>query len=122
MEQNPKVKYWKDDRYAIFDEDTGAILDDANGYGYKDAQKAHKAMWWKFNGGKEKVDHSKKLAKDWIKEGNNQKIFNELNSAAEDCFKEIAYGESTLDDIVEMVEERNNIKIPDFVIKFFKNN
>jgi hypothetical protein len=62
------------------------------------------------------------LAKDWIKEGNNQKIFNELNTAAEDFFKEIAYGESTLDDIVEMVEERNNIKIPDFVIKFFKNN
>ena len=39
------------------DEITGEIVDDAQGYGYKDKQKATKAMWWKFNGGKEKKNN-----------------------------------------------------------------
>ena len=38
-------------RYVIVD-GNGKIVDDAQGYGYKTRQKAAKAMWWKFKGGK----------------------------------------------------------------------
>ena len=37
--KNPKVEYWKEGRYVIVDEDSGKIIDDAQGYGYKDKQK-----------------------------------------------------------------------------------
>lgn len=34
-------------RYCIVDKKTGRVLDDANGYGYKSAYKAHKAYGYK---------------------------------------------------------------------------
>ena len=36
-----------DDRFVIIDKDTGELLDDAQGYGYKTAQKAHAAWSYK---------------------------------------------------------------------------
>ena len=36
-----------DRRYVVIDKDTGEILDDAQGYGYKTAQKAHAAWAYK---------------------------------------------------------------------------
>ena len=112
-----KVEYWKEGRYVIIDEITGEILDDAQGYGYKDKQKATKAMWWKFKGGKEKIDNEKKLFKDWVKTDINKKIFKEINDTIEYSFKEIALGETTLDEIIKEIENRENILIPKFVIR-----
>lgn len=40
-------------RYRIEDEN-GNVTDDAQGYGYKSRQKAAKAVWYKFKGGREK--------------------------------------------------------------------
>ncbi len=37
----------QDDRYVIVDKETGEILDDAQGYGYKTPQKAHAAYAYK---------------------------------------------------------------------------
>lgn len=34
-------------RYVVIEADSGAILDDAQGYGYKSAQKAHRAYAYK---------------------------------------------------------------------------
>ena len=48
-------------RFVICGKD-GAVIDDAQGYGYKTAQAAHKAAWYKLNGGKKKVDGAKKTA------------------------------------------------------------
>ena len=45
-------------RFIIIDED-GVIVDDAQGYGYKTASKAHKAAWYKFNGGKKKIEEQR---------------------------------------------------------------
>lgn len=39
------------------------VVNNAQGYGYKDKQKATKAMWYKFDGGKKKKDNEKKLFK-----------------------------------------------------------
>jgi hypothetical protein len=36
-----------DKRYVVIDEATGEVLDDAQGYGYKSAQKAHRAYSYK---------------------------------------------------------------------------
>ena len=36
-----------DKRYAIVDVESGEILDDAQGYGYKSKQKAYAAYYWK---------------------------------------------------------------------------
>jgi hypothetical protein len=45
-------------RFDICDID-GTVIDDAQGYGYKTAQSAHKAAAYKFKGGKQKVDAAK---------------------------------------------------------------
>ncbi len=44
----------EESRYRIEDDD-GKVIDDAQGYGYKTYQKAIKAMWHKFQGGREKL-------------------------------------------------------------------
>jgi len=43
-------------RFEIVDKETGEIIDNANGYGYKTKTNAYKAGWFKFGGGKKKVD------------------------------------------------------------------
>ena len=48
-----------DGRFVINDA-SGVLLDDAQGYGYKDRQRAEKAAWYKFKGGKAKKDAAKK--------------------------------------------------------------
>lgn len=45
-------------RFDICDAD-GKVIDDAQGYGYKSAQSAHKAASYKFKGGKQKADAAK---------------------------------------------------------------
>ena len=41
---------------------SGELLDDAQGYGYKTRQNAEKAAWYKFKGGKEKKEATKRNA------------------------------------------------------------
>lgn len=45
-------------RFEIVDKETGEIIDNANGYGYKNKTNAYRAGWYKFGGGKKKVDDS----------------------------------------------------------------
>ena len=40
-----------ENRFIIINEETGEVLDDAQGYGYKTEQSAHKASWFKYGGG-----------------------------------------------------------------------
>ena len=57
-------------RYVIVDEDTGEILDDAQGYGYKSPQKAHAAFAYKNRDksrDKEKAAKKKRIQA-WMKE------------------------------------------------------
>jgi len=114
--ENLKIQYWKNRRFIIINEDSGEIVDDAQGYGYKDKQKAAKAMWWKFKGGKEKRDNEKKLFNDWIKIEINKKIFNEISELMEINMIEIASKEVTVSKIIKDIENQFNIKLPKFVI------
>jgi hypothetical protein len=113
------VVYWKDGRYIIIDKSTGEILDDAQGYGYKDKQRAIKAMWWKFKNGKEKVDNNKKLFKEWIKIDDNKRIYKEIEDILLINFKEIIRGEIKVSDIINEIESRDGVIIPKYVIKEF---
>jgi len=110
-----KADYWKEGRYVIVDENTGEIVDDAQGYGYKDKQRAVKAMWWKFNGGKEKKNNDKISFNRWIKIDNNKEIFNKLSNIIEDNLKEIARKEITINEITKEIENEYSIIIPKFV-------
>lgn len=59
-----------DRRYVVIDRDTGEVLDDAQGYGYKTAQNAHKAYGYK-NPSKKKIREKKlktRRIKQWMKE------------------------------------------------------
>lgn len=55
-----------EDRYVIVDKDTGEILDDAQGYGFRTAEKAYKCYHYKHRSQKQK-DKEKEI-KDWIKD------------------------------------------------------
>ena len=49
-----KVKKEFEERYIIINSETGEIIDDAQGYGYKTSKKAYAAYYYKYKGGLEK--------------------------------------------------------------------
>lgn len=57
-------------RYVIVDEETGEILDDVNGYGYKTVQAAHKAWAYKSKPKeeKDKINKQHLIIMSWMKE------------------------------------------------------
>jgi len=111
-----KVEFWKDGRYCIIDEETSEILDDAQGFGYKDKQKATKAMWYKFGGGKEKKDGAKKSFREWLKVEGNKSVLKALENCLEMNYKEISRGETSMSEIIALIEIEKGVKIPKFVI------
>lgn len=65
---NMEIQYH--DRFCIIDTETGEIVDDAQGYGYKTAQNAYKAWGYK-NRDKSKdaeKEEKRKLVRNWMKE------------------------------------------------------
>lgn len=61
---------WSEKRWCIMDEETGEILDDAQGYGYKTPQKAYAAWGYKHRDTSkdaEKLEKTK-VIKQWMKE------------------------------------------------------
>ena len=68
--ESPELSTPYDKRYVVIDKETGAVLDDAQGYGYKSAQKAHAAYSYKT---RDKSKDAEKLARKrhiikWLKE------------------------------------------------------
>lgn len=59
-----------DNRYVVIDEDTGEILDDAQGYGYKNIKGAYSAWNYKHKDQdkKEKKKQRRTAARNWLKE------------------------------------------------------
>ena len=102
-------------RYVIADDD-GKILDDAQGYGYKTAQKANKDMWWKFKKGKETCDSRVLMWKDHID------LLRKINRFLYDNAKEICIGDITDEEIFNFCKEISkkdfNFEIPDEMLKF----
>ena len=83
-----------DPRYVIIDKETGEILDNAQGYGYRSAQKAYAAYGYK-NRDKSKdseIAMRKKKIRDWLK--NNKEFTDQLEIIAWDAALD---GDSKLD-------------------------
>ena len=98
-----------DQRYVIVDDD-GKVVDDAQGWGYKSKQKAIKAMWYKFKGGKQKVAEKVSKKNDFFKQHAGLEKF--LNMIYENNFKEISRGEVTNEDILAEIKEKFGIDMP----------
>lgn len=104
-----KIVPYFNDRFAIAD-DKGVVVDDAGGYGYRSREKADKAMWYKFNGGKGKKNADKILRKALMMKHQGLEMFIEdffiIN------FKELARGELTQDDLLVDIKKKFGIDFP----------
>ncbi|MBQ7217469.1 MAG: hypothetical protein IJS39_15965 [Synergistaceae bacterium] len=104
--ESEKLSGKYDKRYVVVDKDTGEVLDDAQGYGYKTAQKAHAAYAYKT---RDRSKDAEKLAKKrhirkWLKE---HKDFAQLMEAvAFDCAK---CGEPFSAALVRQMLKENNL-------------
>jgi hypothetical protein len=111
-----KISKRNDGRFDIVDPTTSAVLDDANGYGYKTTQSAQKAAWYKFKGGKEKMDATKKEAKEFWRA---HRVFaREVYRSLESNLKEICRGE--IDPDVEVSEWATKEGIAGFKPKYLE--
>ena len=76
-----------DKRYVVIDKDSGQVLDDAQGYGYKSVQKAHAAYSYKT---RDKSKDAEKRARkkhilSWLKE--HEDFAGLMEAVAFDCVK-----------------------------------
>ena len=63
MEKIPHtIAMRSDGRFEVYHAETGELLDDAQGYGYKTYLKAKKAAWYHFSGGKAKMSQTEQEA------------------------------------------------------------
>jgi hypothetical protein len=93
-----------DGRYDITHAETQQVLDNANGYGYTTRQKAEKAAWYTYRGGKAKKDAAKREAitfwTRYVEFGKAVRDYYEWN------FKEIARGETNPEvDLPQLAQE-----------------
>ena len=107
-------------RYIIIEAEGGVVLDDANGYGYKSAPNAYRAGWYKFKGGKSRVD----AAKAWWRAHKDfyESLSDEMFYIAKDCCGMDdggkTYDEEVRESAVRMAEERG---ITDFKVEYLKH-
>jgi hypothetical protein len=104
----------KENGYVIVDKD-GKIIDDAQGYGYKTFNNAKKAMWYKFEGGKQKKQDLKMERNRIFKE--NPGLEKHINNFYETWFKELSRGEVTEDDLIKDIEENFGISYSKNLLK-----
>ena len=109
QQQNPWDCDPPEDRYMIIEKETKRIVDNAGGHGFKSFGAAKKAMWYRFEGGKQKIDSLKSEATKFWKAYPEIKSF--VNNLYEYNVKEIALGEISDDDLVNSVKEKFNITI-----------
>lgn len=100
-------------RYIIVDDETGAVVDDAQGYGYKSELNARRAMEARehYNANKEKFIAEKSTIKQIKKWRGLRKIENEVAVMAMDAMKDGRKFKVT-DKIIERIVKENGIECP----------
>lgn len=86
-----EVRIDQETRYVLVEKNTDKLLDDAQGYGYKTAQGAHKAGWYKYQGGRKKKSTEKKISKRFWKE--HPELKDDAENILNNLCKEIGRGE-----------------------------
>lgn len=111
----------RSERYVIVDTETGEILDDAQGFGYKSAPKAYAAYNYKNKSDKEKLDkmeHYVKVFKWMISHKRVRKYFNNIefyNAKYPD-----EYGPVSVKDAKEIMDEYDSEEVDFFKPKDLK--
>lgn len=98
-----------DRRYVVVDEATGAVLDDAQGYGYKTAQNAHRAHAYESMPPKKKRqrDAAKRRVQRWC--GQHPEVVQHFDQAAFYAMKD---GENvTAADVLALLAE-HGLEVP----------
>lgn len=103
----------KESRYRIVDTETGEILDDAQGYGYKTAQNAHKAWYYKNN--RKSIEKDKKIFREFLK--NNKKFDREVQNL---FFYSIKDGDDVTKEDIEKLAKEMNVTLPFDAKKTYK--
>lgn len=104
-------------RYTIIDKETGEIIDDAQGYGYRSIQKAWKALYYKLN--IDKIKKDKEIYEGWWKEHKDFAIL-----CCNYFFYEVKEGNKLTpkkekEIIIELAKEKN-IELPEDIKKLAK--
>jgi DNA primase catalytic subunit len=94
----------------VIAKDTGKVVDDAHGWGYKTEEKANRAMWYLFGGGKQKMEVREKVKREFFAEHKGLNEF--LREIWVDNCKWILLGEFTDEDIIDEVREKFGIELP----------
>ena len=116
---NPKIKpieIQRQLRYIIVDDDTGEILDDAKSFGYKSEYSANKVMWYKFQGGSDKIEEQKLESNNFFKTRPEIRKF--ILDYYNENFSEYMLGELAYDSIIKEVRKIYNVIIPRYYLKY----
>lgn len=107
-----------DNRFIVIDLDTGEIIDDAQGYGYKTKQKAYAAFYYKKHNKKSDIKKNKKLKiaiEKWLDKHEDFKDDIEywvFQIVAKNC-TDVAFNEKTVGDLLK----EYNLELKSFSIK-----
>lgn len=109
-----------DRRYIVISKETGEVLDDAQGYGYKSKPKAYAAWAWK-NRTQEQVESNKQVAKaieKWTKA--NKSVVTDLENALFYALKDREEFKLTVKNITKFFQEQGiNVESLPFSVKDF---
>ena len=109
-----RIKKGKEQRYVIVNKETGEIIDDAQGYGYRTIQGEYKAFKYKNLSSSEKSERNKKInaVKKWCKA--NKGLVNLLLELDFEIYKG-SLGEDEKFNVlfVTKVLEQNGIRVED---------
>jgi len=104
------------DRYVIIDELTGDILDNAQGFGYKNETSANKVMWFKYQGGLEITKEQKISANDFFKK--HPEIHQFILDYYDENFASSMRGIFSYPQIIQEVKKAYNVVIPKYYLKY----
>ena len=106
-------------RFVVVEKNTGKVLDDAQGYGYKTKQGAYKAWTFKRNAGNPKKykDNQKKKALDFIK--SHKELCREICDMSFYALKDGGEGLSDAE-IMDFLKEHGVDKLPVSLKTLFK--
>lgn len=109
-----KIVKHNETRYIIINNETGEIIDEAQGYGYKSKRKAHKVIYYKYKRGREKLKQYEIFWK------SHKEIATQLRETYSIWFKEISKGEITTEDMLCELNHKFNTDIPKHLLKHFE--
>lgn len=96
----------KETRYYVIDKETGEMIDDAQGWGYKSKEKAYKCIAYKLN--KKKIDSDKQKVFDFIKE-HKEYFKNLVDIIGDDCLHGTPWSNT---EMINYIKKQNFEDIP----------